>query len=279
MAAAQEVGSTLTSEPSLTPAEQKESSNLSIQLGINVLNFDYAEDLTLPKKSTEHGIIPAANFQIKRYFDNRAWFVRLEGQNSAPRLTYDGASMDGQPATFPSKHKFLNIEAGFGIEIYRWHTTNRLLATGGFGYHRWHRGGKNEESAIDYSEDYSWFYFLAGLRFEKELNRSLSLGIEAGVIMPIAGKIKVNMSELNPELNDVTGDLGDKPGIRISATLNYKINNTFFVSATPWAQYSMIGESDIFPLTNRSGATVVHLQEPDSRTFEIGSILALGASL
>jgi hypothetical protein len=246
----------------------KEQKLSMFSMGLTAYYFDYKEDVVLPTKSTESGWLPGL-FGSYTYRRNSVFYTKISAQYAAGNLTYDGSTLSGTPIKYDANpQRFIKLEWDFG---YPWAISPNLIITPylGIGFRYWERG-KAETASIytSYREDYSWGYIPAGIRVDYDINNHLRIGVNATVNYMFGGNMKAYLSEVG-NYPDMHFTLGDKIGWLAELPITYKFNRKWSLTATPWYEYSAIGESPV----NTFG-----FYEPSSSTNQYGVNLSINYS-
>lgn len=137
-------------------------------IGPEIFYRDYHEVIPGYAKSDEYGFM--YGLQTGYEYCQPPYYFHIFGDLSYGRTTYDGTIIYIEEQIFEpclsfTDNRIYDIEADFGYWIYT-HLKNRINITPlfGMGYHNWFREGEVED---DYDEEYSWAYFLLGLKCEK----------------------------------------------------------------------------------------------------------------
>jgi hypothetical protein len=258
-----------------TTPEQTSSAQNIVQLGLNLYKFDYAEYVPTPLKSTENAVLSGLNAEFTHLQAPDSWFLRAALDFTSGNTQYDGTTQlpAATPVQATTNNFFANIEGNFGYTLLTLSKDSQAFvrAYTGLGYRYWRRGDETENP----NEEYSWFYAPVGLVTETNLSDSFKLGLDASVKFMFSGKIIVHFPD--PIYNTPTAGLGSKPSYKVKFPLSYKLNSSFQIMLIPWFEYSSIGRGETFIIT-RNGTPYQSGYEPESRTVQFGSLLAVGLS-
>lgn len=248
----------------------------SLDFGLGYQYFDYKEDLNPPLKSTEKGWVPSTyvdyTFRLKPFLYTRGHFDAAGGD-----VTFDGSTQGGAPVNFTdSRQTFLKLEWDVGY-TYRMRENFQLIPYIGYGYRYWRRGSAKITSSFrSYEEDYAWSYLPVGLRAEYGISSKWSISATAAMNIMFNGRMKARLSQVVAGANDPEFDLGNKVGFYAELPVSYKVARNWAIVATPWYEYSQIGQSNTVNVT-QNNSVVGFAFEPASRTHQYG--FRLGANL
>ncbi len=237
------------------------SANSAVELGFTYFYFDYKEDLPPGFKSTETGWLPGV-YGSYEYSKKSDVYAKLFASYAAADITFDGTRQDGVPITFSdSRQRFFKFEGNIGYNLPAGDRASLIPFTG-YGYRYWERGQtRTTPSFSEVQEDYSWSYIPVGIRLDYTATDKLSLGLAAQANFMFNGKMRI-------PAYDADFDLGNKVGFYVEAPIRYHLTYNWFLSLTPWYEYSQIGQSNV----------VIGLYEPSSRTHWYGFNVGAGYS-
>lgn len=234
--------------------------------GMQVINFDYQEDLILPKKSHENGTNVYFAYDVKG--DIGVDFVQINGDFTFFGTSqYDGSTLSNStvvPVTATDEHIFHRHEANYFFKI-----NDSFFLTAGLGYRYWKRF---LSYGTGYTEHYSWFYtplgIYIGLTDPRDLTK-LNYGLEMSLRPTFGGKILVQFSDRIANGQDTTLNLGARTGYRIKAPVSIPFNDYHLhLSVAPWFEFSQIGESN--SAYNSTPGIEGNIVEPASVTQQLG---------
>lgn len=258
--------------------EEKASRSQTVLLGLNIAEYDYAEQLSAPLKSTEAGILPGIHFEYRLDPGPLPFYLRAVANYAGGSTTFDGSTQSGQPVLSPTSDALFNAEGDLAWPVAHFSRSARsmLLIYTGIGMHYWQRGNgaTSSNGVVDYEEDYSWLYAPVGLRLQGDFSEHFSAAIDAQARFTFNNQITVHLTDIDPGYQNPSIALGSKIGYRIEAPLDYYFLAGFGVELTPWFQYSALGQSAAFPLV-LNGTQIGTGQEPNSRTYEYGGTTSL----
>lgn len=273
----QPVGSPAVASSAPASREPAPLRNSSIQLGFTYSDFDYREDLTPPKKSTESGRLKGG-YAFYEYSAPSHVYGKLFFGYSADDITYDGSTQGGTPLTFSdSRQRIFKFEANMGYSIPLGEKT-AVIPFLGYGYHYWERGqSRITPTFIEYEENYHWHYIPLGLKLEHALTDRLKLGFTAQMNCMFDGKMEALTSRVGLTGNDGTFELGNRVGFYLELPVRIDLTKWLFINVSPWYQYIRIGESNRLNLV-LGNMVIGYAYEPSSRTHWYGVNLGLGFS-
>ncbi len=248
------------------PAATADAPGSSLRVGLSYYQFDYQELLTLPLKSTEKGLLPGVSARLALEPRAGHWFLRGSFDFASAQAKYDGSTQAGKPLVEDNPHLLVNLDGTVG-----WIAFSGVALYSGLGGRYWRRGGS-------YSEEYSWFYLPLGLRLQLGLGRDFRLGLDASARFMFGGLIRVNLSELDSGFNNPLARLGSRIGYHLEVPLTCQVAAGWAVVLAPWFEYSAIGQSEYFAVTQNS-KTVAAGFEPSSRTMQYGALAGLEVAL
>jgi opacity protein-like surface antigen len=240
-----------------------------VQLGLNLYEFNYKEQISAPRKSTETGLVPGLRVEYAYTPHDTPVLAGVTVAYSPGSTGFDGTTQKGDPVIASTANQFITIEGSAGYAV-----SSFFHPYAGIGFRYWQRGdgAANEQGIVSYREDYSWFYLPVGLRLQTDVTSRLNVALDAAALFMFAGHISVHLSDVDPTFNDPDADLGSKTGYRVRLPATYRISGGLGVTLAPWYEYSAIGRSGVFALT-QNGSIVGTGVEPDSRTHQYGGSL------
>jgi hypothetical protein len=251
------------------------------QVAAGIHHFDYQEEVPAPRKSQESGMLPSA--MVGYRYDTGAseplFLARLEG-SLAVSTQYQGTDQSGRRAisgTTPSQ--FLELEAELASPAWAVRPALQARAYAGAGYHYWRRGDQATSDGA-YREDYQWPLAIAGALIESHPVSRLGIDLDLSARWQALGTMKVFLSEIDGDLQDVTVHLGNRLGFKAQLPVNYQLYRQMSLLVSPWIEYSSIGQSDPVAIKSADGATTgMALSEPSSRTIQYGSLVGVSFGL
>ncbi len=255
-----------------------ETKQTHLSFGFTYKHFNYNEDVNPPAKSSELGNTPGFEIAINHRFSNNK--NSLEGKGvldfASGATAYDGSLQNSDtneitPYKSTTNNKFFNLEGDL-IQTFSAANENTSFLKGyaGLGIHTWERvlGG-----AGGYTEQYSWVYLPIGIQFVQRASENFTLTLDGSIKLMFGGYLRANLSQASSNYNDVEMKLGDKPGFKFQAPLDYRFASNYHFIATPWYEYSEIGKSDSV-LGGISSSGPILVSEPNSKTTSFGADLA-----
>ena len=197
------------------------------------------------------------------YFADDQFYFRIFGELSLSNddTDYDGSTQSGVPLQGTTHNDFARLEMNVG---YTWRGNLPLSVTpyAGLGYRYWKRD-------LGYNEFYGWWYLPVGVRTLYPLTEKLSIGLNAAVNFMFDGRMTI--SDKGDTLANTTVRLGNRPGCLVELPVSWRPRVKWVFTATPWYEYSQIGESPWEPLNYTNGTyTGFVVREPSSRTNQYG---------
>lgn len=239
-------------------------------IGANPTFFYYAETLPAPQKSTETAGFSGILGQVRaRYSDET--FMSLK-YDYAPNVNsrYDGTSLSGNSAIATTNPlSFRTWEADFYLGLF-----DRFSVFVGYGGRYWNRF---LSSGTGYREIYEWNFMPVGVLAVVYRDGGFSIGIEPSYRSVSNAKIKVITSETFANGADTEMILGPKPGYKLAVPMRWNMERLFLVG-TPWYEHSEIGESNVAPNATLAPGAGEAIQEPASKTEQLGFEALLGYS-
>lgn len=246
-----------------------------LEVGIGYSKFDYSESIDGGPDVQESGWLPGVVFGYTYKGEDNPVFASFSIRYTTGQTNYDGALQDGTPWKDKSDNTMFSLEVKFGYILGR-SAASRLTITpyAGIGYYDWERklGGPSP-----YIEEYSWFYFPVGVRFDYDATPDFTIGLDLSARVMFNGSMNVKFSDLG--LSSPNLDLGNRIGFRAELPMDYRFHPQISVGLTPWYQYTTIGRSGAEPVTavSESGTTypVMTIYEPNSNTHQYGADLTV----
>lgn len=251
------------------------------QIAAGIHHFDYQEEVPAPRKSQESGMLPSAlvGYRYDTGASDPLFLAKIEG-SLAVSTQYEGTDQSGRRAisdTTPSQ--FLELEAELASPAWTVKPALQARAYAGVGYHYWRRGDQATSSGA-YREDYQWPLAIAGALFQSQPVSRLGIDLDLSARWQALGTMKVFLSEIDGELQDVTVRLGNRLGFKAQLPVNYRLYREMSLLVSPWVELSSIGQSDPVAVTAVDGAnTGMALSEPSSRTIQYGSLIGVSFGL
>jgi hypothetical protein len=232
-----------------------------ISFGLGFQHYDYAEELLLPMKSKEKGLLPVLRVDARE--PGSGWGVGMSlGFGS---LAYDGALQD-RSGNYQGDHQdssgalLLDLKTSWGWRL----VDNRALVLTpytGLGFHYWSRKVAQSSDA-GLREDYQWIYLPIGVRSEHSIGKDWKIETDLSLLIPFWGTMRIERVE------DAKVDLGTELGFRAELPVSMPLSEAMRGIVMPWYQYSAIGQSNVHERYK--------FYEPASKTYEYG--LHLGVS-
>jgi hypothetical protein len=242
-----------------------------LQFGGNYRKFDYVEGNNLDSETGNMpGITLGYQIDLERLY--AAALLTIVSSHT----TYNGSDQSGTiPVTSKTNTQLIEFEANVGIPL----TSPGAFivkAYTGLGYHYWRRGDAGVTNGVSsYREDYSWLVLPLGIRFEQTVSDSFKVSLDAAARLSSNGVLDVKLSQIG-DYQDPHLNLGAKMGYKIQLPIDLKVTPRMHLVATPFYEYSAIGQSDPTELRTGSGVdTGTAILEPESRTKQTGGTLVL----
>lgn len=247
------------------PAMAEGRQNVEVGLGYSM--YDYKEELDAPLKSTEEGWVPHFSVGYTYHGEDNPTYANISFRYGTASTDYDGTLQDGTPAKGKTDNSFYNFEVKFGYIMGRGYgNQTEIIPYAGVGYHRWER---NLGGDSPYNEEYTWFYFPIGVKLDYKASSQFTIGLDLSARIMFNGAMNVKFPVAG--YSSPTLDLGNRIGFRVEVPMDYRFHPQISLGLTPWYQYTPIGRSEAEPVLDPDGATVMTIQEPDSKTHEYGA--------
>ena len=257
--------------------EQEENSKRSqnstfyprcLDINIKMFNFDYAEVVTPPLKSTEKGIIKG--FNVGTRSDSKQGFgMYADMSYSWADETYDGSTQQGDPVTSTTKSTYFGFNAGL---TYTFALNNDMRITPFTGYEMrsWDR---DIQGSGGIEELYKWQNIPLGVRYDYKLDDDVNLGIVAQLKVMVGGTIKIYFSKIAANAPDILLNLGSVMGKEISFPISYKLSKGISLNICPYYEGYGFSKSNSYiesgyDSNNRYYKIEIH--EPSSNTSIFG---------
>jgi hypothetical protein len=263
-----------------TPARAEEGLTVKGQFGFEY--FDYAERLSLPAKSSEHGVLPTLGVEAT-LITRSPVFARALFLASFGSVTYDGSVIDPQsgavtPATSTTRERMLQPEIEAGLRYAEARYAIGFYA--GVGARWWKRDLTPSPSG--YVEDYRWGYAVVGALFEVDLD-PVVVALDGALMPGFGGNLTAHLDSLDPRIADTDLSPKAKLGGRIRVPVEYRVAPNTRVGLVFSYEASSFDPSPPVPLVSKTGQPFVtpdgkqySIQEPGSSTHRYG--LALTAT-
>lgn len=241
-----------------------------LEIGLGYSKFDYSEAIDGGPDVKESGWVPGVVLGYTYKGEDNPVFASFSIRYTTGTTDYTGALQDGTPWKDKTDNTFFSLEVKFGYIMGR-DAASRWTITpyAGIGYHDWER---KLAGPSPYIEEYTWFYFPIGVRFDYELSPEFSIGLDLSARVMFNGNMNVKFSTLGYSSPNL--DLGNRIGFRAELPMDYRFHPQISVGLTPWYQYSSIGRSGSEPVTAVSPSnttyTVQTIFEPNSTTHQYG---------
>jgi hypothetical protein len=261
-------------------APARADAGLSIGARLGIEHFDYAERLSLPAKSSEHGVMPTLGLEATLTAPSplfaRALFVASFGS-----VTYDGSVIDPQsgdvtPATSTTKERMLQPELEAGL---RYAEGGYAFAVyGGVGARYWRRDLTPSPSG--YVEDYRWGYGVVGALLEVDVD-PVVFAVDGALMPGFAGGMTAHLDSLDPRIADTElapkaklgGRIRIPVEVRVGARQRVGLLFTYEASTfDPSAPATLVSKSGQ-PFTTPDGKQLYTIYEPGSSTHRYGVAL------
>lgn len=226
------------------------------------LYYSYAEDLTPPMKSTEHGWLPGVRAAYTYWGDRVPIYAFLSFDYAGGDLTYDGSFQDGFGQVYPyvssspADLSALQVRGGYLFKRVGGSGLD-LAAYTGYGYNFWSRnvgGGP----PTGYLEEYSWGSVPLGIAAGWWPGERWSIGLTIEARFMVSGSIYIE----RPEFGNPVLTLGNEPGWMASLPISVSVSENWGFFTEFGYETSAIGESAPSP-PNQNGQYIL---EPSSST-------------
>lgn len=236
--------------------------------GAGALNFNYAEKLDLPQKSTQHGTLPHFQLYVEEISKSYRFFSKQKMQFASGSLTYDGSSItDNSPIISQDTHSFIGGEFLVGARLAKM-ASKQLYVYGGADYRIWNRDLSNPK------EVYHLLRLPFGLRLLSEKKQPFSISFDVSARPLVKGDLDVSMSSqsgYDPKNISVTSAWG----VRAEMPIRLIGHGRSGVDITPWYEALSIGKGPMFQATSggqpvTQNGNSVYIYEPASTTNQWG---------
>lgn len=254
-------------------ADQSDSSTQTLEFSGSEYHRHYQESIPDYETGWMNGIhlsYKNQNNQTKEY-----WQVIYETSNHND--SYFGGLQDAAgnymgAFNTTTKNSIKNYEVIYANPI---GDSKHSYAYIGIGSYSWDRTvlGQASQDVADSTEKYSWKYIPIGYRNEYSLSDKWDGAVNVEMRNPFQSIMKaIDPSGIDPfQVN-----LGRMPGFKIECPFEYKMNNQWSLSITPWYEYWAIGQSNYVDQTvngvvqtDGNGGTYV-VSEPSSKALQYG---------
>ena len=229
-----------------------------VAVGLGLHSMNYAEEVPLPFKSTETGVIRGVHATTRIRISSKAT-MDVSGSFGTGDTKYDGSLQDGTPATGVTKNSILNLELLFGSEL-----DQGLEGYAGVGYRAWDRDLRGMRGG--YLEEYRMIFLPIGIRGQVHLSGSLSLEPDVSLRYLAGGVVNAHIGEI------LDLPLGRRIGARMALPLVLGSRQSGGVVVTPWYEVTGIGDGP--PKVVRAGRSLYQYHEPASLNHQFGLSLA-----
>jgi hypothetical protein len=254
------------------------NSGLTVMGGFNASHMDYRETENGTTLDRDYGDLGGIHVGVR--YENRAFWSRLTADYTwTNNATYDGALQDLEGNTTPYKsstsEKIYLYEGDVGYKLFN-EGAATLTPYVGLGYRFWRRG---TNSLPGYVEDYTWYYWVAGLNCVWRIGR-FTVGADAAALVPFSTKMTTDVAG---QYDKASFNIKSRVGVGARLPLTYDIHHgrlkpfKVFVFLTPYYRYWAIKASDTVMLT-QNGVQVAQALEPDSRSHIYGADAGVGVN-
>jgi len=240
----------------------------TVDVGLSLAGFSYAEILEPGLRSTHRGLLTAARAGFDHRFSESSWSVGVGFEYGISAAGFDGTTQDGQAATANSRHSFFNAEllADTTLDSGR----NPVHLYFGAGTHYWMRHIGPDNPTDHLRERYLWFYLPLGIRYTYWESGNWFARLDLSVRVNIGGNIYVYNSEIDAQTRDTSLSLGFAVGGRAQFPFRYFMSRSVALQFVPFFEFRPIGEGAPEPIVSVTGETQGTALEPASRTFLYG---------
>lgn len=246
---------------------------VTLNLGLNVFQFDYQEDVPAPQKSRESGNLVALRAGLS------APLPRIGPEFSfdvfgelVPTLktNYEGTDLNSNaPVSEQDPQTIFHTEGHL-----HWLPTPSLGAYIGLAYRIWNRG---LVYGSGYREVYSWAVLPLGVEIRWTDGDRLGIGLDLSYRWMFLGQMRAIFSENVRNGEDSNFVLGNRGGVRAEIPFDWKLSPLLKLRVAPWYEVSEIGQSaEVYNGTPGIQATI---REPSSRTVQTGVFTLLQMDL
>ncbi len=233
---------------------------------INVFDFDYKEDVPLPLKSTENGLIKGADFGIYSCKD-RPFLVSLLLGYAKAEEDYDGSTQTGVPVKAKTISSFfrLRLTAEYKFDV---DEIIKFVPFVGYDMRIWDR-----EISNSLEEVYSWQNLITGAYLDFQLNDDVNLIFSGQLNNMYNGDINILFSKINTEYPNIILTLGNVTAYECSATFKMKVDETIDFLINAYYENYGFEKSNYY---YENGEPVLY--EPSSTTYILGVRAGLSLS-
>ena len=237
----------------------------SLGVGLKNSYHDYKE-INEPDwfKSNETGYLPGIHLSYNYRGIKTPLYARLLFEYKEGKTDYDGNTQAGTPVQTKTNNKFNTWEGNIGFTVKTGPSGPPVSTTfyTGVGYRYWNRGLGGQ---VPYSEEYSWKYIPVGVLVTYRISEKWTGEVDLAAWFIFDAEIKVNLSEIDSNVNNPKVPLGSRVGWKIELPFNYRLSNHWSLNLVPSYENYSFGKSDIFTITD-AGVPISSGYEPDSRT-------------
>jgi len=238
----------------------------SLEANFKASYHDYKEiDLPEPFKSQEKGFLPGMNLRYNYRGTKIPVYGRLIFEYQQGETDYDGTTQGGSPIKDKTDNKFISGEGNIGFTFSAGPKGPPVSTTfyTGLGYRYWDRGLGGPSP---YSEEYSWKYIPVGVLVTYRISERWTGEVEIAAWFILDADIKVNLSEVDSNLNNPKMDLGNRVGWKIELPFAYRFSDRWSLNFVPSYEYYAFGNSNPAAITYAGAPTPITVYEPASRS-------------
>ena len=233
----------------------------AIDLSLNIFDFDYAEHVIPPMKSTENGIIKGFGVGVVSN-PKYPYFISLGLNYSWAEEDYDGSTQAGIPHKTKTNSSFTQFIMNLGYS-FQLSDNFKIEPFLGYDIRSWDREITGEGGI---EEIYSWQNIPMGCGFEYQASPDFEIGFIAHINLMINGKIKILFSKIDYTYPDISLNLGNVTGLKVMLPMKLSISDGLSLNLSPYYEKYAFDKSNSF---YQDGQELFY--EPSSTTYLIGA--------
>ncbi len=182
--------------------------------------------------------------------------------------SYDGAYQDGRKLQTSGKNSILTLRGLLGNQ-FEVNENSVLTPFVGIGIRQL---ANKYDGPGTYRREIGYTYLPLGLDWKTKMTSDWSAGFAAEYDLFLGGTVKTRLSDVDSSLPDIENKQSSGSGYRVSATIQYKIQN-YEIGIQPFYHYWKIADSDKYIVTD--GQITAAFYEPENETSITGIDLSL----
>lgn len=237
-----------------------------VELGAGTYSFSYKEDVPLPFKSTETGVMKmlgvSGSFPL-----NERLVMQLLAEGSMTTTLYDGTYQNGTPIQSDTHNHVLRTQVALRRLLVET-SSGDLQGYAGLGFRLWKR---DIQGAGGYLEDYHMYTLPIGVQYRHFFTDRFSVGPDLSARL-LWGSVTAYLSRF-PGMGDTILPLGEAIGFRFAVPVTFwsLFADNLSLVVTPYYELIRIGAGDSVPLKTSNGrGTMSFAREPASDTHQFG---------